>query len=196
MGGFQFNGCGARDYFKKMMYIGDQMCPICQRVTPFYLEKGKFKISVFWIPTITLKERYAILCDKCKQGKWIEENEMYKIMAGQPYVVGEIAKPIVVGKCSQCGAEIDGVFCSNCGARNDKPENSQGISNYIDNAESVAASKRICSNCGDEVESAFCRNCGTKYAPPLEQATVDDNKCSNCGAEVRGKFCTECGKPL
>lgn len=47
-------------------------------------------------------------------------------------------------KCSNCGAEVNGKFCANCGTP--APENK----------------KRFCSNCGAEVSGKFCANCGTK----------------------------------
>lgn len=46
-------------------------------------------------------------------------------------------------KCSNCGANVTGKFCSECGAP-------------------VEISKKFCSNCGKEVSGKFCNNCGTK----------------------------------
>ncbi len=184
MGGFQFNGCGAKDYFSKVKYLGDQMCPNCKKIAPFYLEKGYFKVSVFWIPTVTLKERYAIMCEKCKEGKWIEDTEAYRILNGNGYTPN---KPVSnstetsLPKCPQCGAAVDGAFCGKCGAK----------------CESKCESKKICSKCGSEVYGAFCGICGEKYISANETTihNVDPpkSKCPNCGAEVDGDVCGKCG---
>jgi hypothetical protein len=52
-------------------------------------------------------------------------------------------------KCSKCGAELEGKFCTNCGA--------------------PAPTKPVCSNCGEELEGKFCTKCGTP-APTSEEA--------------------------
>ncbi len=188
MGGFQFNGCGAKDYFSKVKYLGEQMCPNCKKIAPFYLEKGNFKVSVFWIPTVTLKERYAIMCEKCKEGKWIEDAEAYKILNGNGYTPNERVSNSAetsLPKCPQCGAAVDGVFCSKCGTK------------YSERADNKCESKKICSKCGSEVDGAFCGICGTKYISTKETTIPIEEppklKCSNCDAEVDGDFCGKCG---
>ena len=45
-------------------------------------------------------------------------------------------------KCSNCGSEETGKFCSKCGTR--------------------LESEKHCSNCGEKVTGKFCPNCGTK----------------------------------
>lgn len=195
MGGFQFNGCGAKDYFSKVKYLGEHMCPNCKKIAPFYLEKGSFKVSVFWVPTVTLKQRYAIMCENCKEGKWIEDAEAYKILNGNTYMPNELVTNITeasFSKCPQCGADIDGAFCGKCGAQFEQREDSTGTT-YVENSISVSVKKGICSNCGSEVDGAFCSKCGTKYLEPAVNKSEHSKICSKCGAEVDGNFCGICG---
>lgn len=213
MGGFQFNGCGAKDYFTKIKYLGDQLCPYCKKIAPFYLEKGKFKISVIWIPTITLKERYAIMCEKCKEGRWIEDSEAYSILNNNTNVQEVLSDYYQYGIkkeseeaanhdlsntdnvildsmekkiCSKCGSEVYGTFCSVCGTK------------YSKNSVNESASVKLCSKCGAEVTGAFCGMCGTKYLSEENSTTINEEQhkliCSNCGAEMEGDFCGRCGK--
>lgn len=50
-------------------------------------------------------------------------------------------------KCLQCGAEIEGKFCTQCGAP--APE------------EQPKQAGQVCSNCGEPVDGKFCVKCGT-----------------------------------
>ena len=50
-------------------------------------------------------------------------------------------------KCTKCGAELSGKFCTNCGA--------------------PAPVNPVCTNCGAELTGRFCTKCGT----PAENAT-------------------------
>ena len=47
-------------------------------------------------------------------------------------------------KCSKCGNEFEGNFCTNCGA----------------------SATPVCSNCGQEVTGKFCEKCGTPVSQP------------------------------
>lgn len=69
MGGFRFNGCGVTDHFKKIKPLGQHLCPNCKKIAEFALEEANTKIDIVYIPTFTLKSRYAIMCSKCKEGK-------------------------------------------------------------------------------------------------------------------------------
>lgn len=184
MSGFRINGCGAKDYFKKVKYLGEQMCPNCKMKTPFYLEKGEFKVSVFWIPTVTLKERYAIMCEVCEEGKWIEDATAYSILNGNADTQTQAIQQKAVSssrKCPKCGAEMEGAFCGKCGAK------------YTQPVSAPPKPLKICSNCGAEVFSSFCGKCGTKYWEQTPYRKVPLKTCSNCGAEVEGDFCGKCG---
>ena len=73
MGGFRVNGCGATDHFKKIKSLGTHLCPRCGKVTEFFLDEAKFKVDIFFIPTVTLKSRYAVMCGKCEQGEFCSD---------------------------------------------------------------------------------------------------------------------------
>ena len=202
MGGFQLDGCGAKDYFTKIKFLGEHLCPNCNKVTPTYLEKGKFKISVFWIPTVTLKERYAIMCENCEQGRWIEDSEAYRLLNGgtydpnMPIQAESVAVPaapingntVSVKTCPKCGANIQGDFCGICGTKYSEPV-----------PVTVGVAKK-CPKCGADVQGMFCGICGTKYEEPVAvkpepviEDTVSVKKCPKCGADVQGMFCGICG---
>ena len=203
MGGFRVNGCGAVDYFTKMKYLGNYMCPNCKVITPFYLEKGKFKISVLWIPTVTLKERYGIMCALCQNGKWIEDAEAYKLLGGNSYSPNETGQNEVLQnelkgsfpKCPQCGAEVDGAFCGACGTKYSEPE-------VVIEAETI----KKCSKCGAKVEGTFCGKCGAKLWEVMdepgkaeieseEKASQQEWECSLCGTKNPQNLdkCSLCG---
>ena len=114
MGGFTINGCGAADSFKKMKYLGTSYCASCSRETETYLCQVNRKINVFYIPTITLKSSYGVICWKCKQGHYVSQEEAGKLLAG----LGEKNDQAMVKKqCPVCqnACGIDEKFCGNCG---------------------------------------------------------------------------------
>ena len=184
MGGFLFNGCGAKDYFNKEKYLGKQMCPNCNKVTRFFLEKGKYKITVFWIPTITLKQRYSILCEECKMGHWIDDDEAYKILSDRTYM-SNMSAPIelfsTARKCPKCGTEITGAFCGKCGTK------------YVETVAKVEPTKKFCAQCGTEVEGHFCVNCGTKIIQ--EPINSDSNTVNEALQEKTNSIVSEQNKP-
>ena len=75
-------------------------------------------------------------------------------------------------KCPNCGNEVSGKFCPECGTK--KPS---------------AANTWKCPNCGHENTGKFCMECGTK------KPEVADNSwfCPECGTKNTGKFCANCG---
>lgn len=70
MGGFRYNGCGVTDHFKTIKSLGTYTCPNCKKLTEFSLDEANQKIDILWIPTLTLKSRYAVMCRKCKNGEF------------------------------------------------------------------------------------------------------------------------------
>ena len=86
-------------------------------------------------------------------------------------------------KCNYCGAEFEGNFCPECGAKKPQPE--------------AAPSSWTCS-CGAVNTGKFCTNCGS---PKPVVAMQPKSRCGNCGWEVADpsnppKFCPNCGNPF
>ena len=63
-------------------------------------------------------------------------------------------------KCSQCGNEFEGNFCTECGAPAPADEPVQTA------ADKSAAAPRRCRNCGKELSGNFCMFCGTPADQP------------------------------
>lgn len=87
--------------------------------------------------------------------------------------------------CIKCGANIPdgGIYCSQCGARNDGKKECQfcGASINVDATFCTFCGKRvdgkkICPKCGAEIEGDFCAFCGTKYEV-CETAKKSDRSC-------------------
>ncbi len=75
-------------------------------------------------------------------------------------------------QCS-CGANANGNFCINCGAKKPAPQ--------------PAVSSWQCS-CGANANGNFCVNCGAKKP-------TDEGWACSCGSINKGKFCQNCGSP-
>ncbi len=183
MGGFRVDGCGTKEYFKKIKYLGEQMCPNCKKQTPFYLNEGKYKVSVFYIPTVTLKQRYAVLCDRCEMGHYVDDAEAMRLLReGKPEKLPDAASGggAASRRCPQCGREADGAFCGHCGAALDAP-----------------AARYRCPSCGKPSDGAFCGQCGAKCVEEGAAATQPKPtyrmQCPNCGKPSDGAFCGHCG---
>ncbi len=84
MGGFRVNGCGATDHFKKIKSVGVYTCPQCGTKTEFFLEEAKLKVDVFFIPTVTIKSRYALMCGRCETGKTCPDEWAGRLLKGEP----------------------------------------------------------------------------------------------------------------
>lgn len=87
-------------------------------------------------------------------------------------------------RCSNCGAEVEDKFCTECGTKVDV-----GSTNLISNQQN-------CPNCGAEVEGSFCSHCGTKITSEDEDTNVSTTKfCPYCASEVNSNLfiCPNCG---
>lgn len=182
MGGFTVNGLGAKDYFKKLKYLGEHECPFCHSLAQMNLEKSTFKVALFYIPTIPLKkEQYSIMCKKCGHGRIISENMMHRLMLLEmPYseteeiLRGEASGSVVDSEpaldggniCPKCGAVVQGgMFCGICGTKLTEPVRETPP---IDPPH-LEIKKRFCKNCGSEIEVGdFCGMCGTRYVEETE----------------------------
>lgn len=82
MGGFMINGCGAADSYYQLKFLETRQCSCCKKPRSFSLMELKMKIRVIFIPTVTIKKRYAIVCESCKNGFFVEEAQKDAIMHG------------------------------------------------------------------------------------------------------------------
>lgn len=80
MAGFTFNGCGASDSYYPIKFIEERHCNVCNAQTSFSLMELRMKIRVLFIPTVTVNTKYAIVCEKCKNGFYISEEQKNGIM--------------------------------------------------------------------------------------------------------------------
>lgn len=200
MGGFRFNGCGATDHFKKIRSLGIHMCPKCKRASEFFLEEAKFKIDVFFIPTVTLKTRYAVMCGKCREGELCSDQWAVNLLNGTgplPVIFESQAQEAVQPAVSQETASSvpETISCDSSEQAVQQPV-SKGV---------TAPLFFKCPHCGITQlrEGAFCSFCG-KPAPEESSASGSDAKssservCPGCGTKIEGdaSFCMECGMKL
>lgn len=80
MGGFLFNGCGVADKFKKVKSLGEHECPHCGKYKEFHLCEVKRKIHVFYIPTLSCSNSYAVMCSHCDNGKYVPEEWAHALL--------------------------------------------------------------------------------------------------------------------
>lgn len=206
MGGFRFNGCGVTDHFKNIKSLGIHSCPSCKKLTEFTLDEANQKIDVFWIPTLTLKSRYAVMCKKCKNGEFCSTE-----WAG--YLLNQTGAPDIIFESQAKGKGWSSVTRSFQGAvpQPSAPEmQTQAVSQPGAPGGSDAPTFFKCAHCGvtQMREGDFCAYCG-KPAPALEppkQNALSDHAssdtgvitCPNCGnkQEAGSKFCFQCGRKL
>lgn len=190
MGGFTVNGFGASDHFKKIKSLGFYECDKCKKVTEHFLADAKFKIDILFIPTFTLKSRYAVMCDKCKNGEYcsdewasrlINEGDRHTMIFESEYLqntaaqakyqspsapVTEQTKPRADVNVS--GNDISGFFkCEYCGTTNQRDVNfckACGKPAPAITDTMAAPAKKFCENCGSPIleDSCFCVHCGNK----------------------------------
>jgi len=86
LAGFTFNGCGASDSYYPLWQLGEHYCPVCNAQKPFSVMELRMKIRVFFIPTVTVNTKYAVACNKCKNGYYIDENQKNDIISGRATV--------------------------------------------------------------------------------------------------------------
>lgn len=83
MGGMLIDGCGASDSYYKLKDVTKAYCRTCGREQMFALMQLKMKIRVFWIPTVPINTKYAVVCPVCKNGVLVDESQKNEILAGR-----------------------------------------------------------------------------------------------------------------
>lgn len=131
MGGFRFNGFGATDHYKKIKGLGFYECKGCKKVTEYSLVEANFKIDVLFIPTVTLKSRYAVKCGKCETGEFcsnewaarlINEGEQHDMIFESEYLQSTAGQTIQSQSApftdqTQPGTNASYIVCPSCGSR-------------------------------------------------------------------------------
>lgn len=203
MGGFRFNGCGATDHYKKLKSLGTHLCPMCKKESEFFLEEAKFKVDVFFIPTVTLKSRYAVMCGKCEQGEYCSDQWAADLLNSAGPV------PVLFESQAQPAAQIT--------APEQAPPPVLEAASYISSGQasqrpvlkgSAVPSFFKCPHCGVTQlrEGEFCAYCGkpapedpTAPGPGRNESVIDKmSVCPACGnrQEPGMKFCSNCGHPM
>lgn len=226
MGGFRFNGCGATDHFKKVKSLGIQLCPQCQKAAEFFLEEVKFKVDIFFIPTVTLKSRYAVMCSKCKQGEFCSDQWAVNLINGtgpasvifesqvqtdaQAAIPEQAAPPVSERTMPQPTVQPERTVQQP--APQPQPEavaraSAEQAPRQSAYSGSTEPSFFKCPHCGVTQlrEGAFCSFCGkpapgepTAMSGPAQVESDKINVCPVCGNKEKlgMKFCSNCGSPM
>ena len=186
MSGFRVDGCGATDHFKKIKSLGIHTCPSCKNETEFFLDLVKFKIDIFFIPTVTLKSRYAVMCSKCGNGEFCSGEWAANLMntQGTPQVI----------------------FESNAQAQQSSESSEPAPQPAIQTQDESAQTPQPAVQTEEEPLSATQTvvQTQTESLPKSDSVIEPRNlkqpvfKCKKCGVtQLReGKFCPYCGEPV
>lgn len=194
MGGYRFNGCGVTDHFKTIKNLGIHSCPNCKKLSEFTLDEANQKIDIFWIPTLTLKSRYAVMCKKCKNGEFCSTE-----WAG--YLINQTTGQDIIFESEAKTKGWSAVTRSFQEALPQQPVTEQPAA--AGNGDVTNFFK--CAYCGvtQMREGGFCAYCGKPVSepePPKQEAPPEEGIiiCTNCGnrQEKGGKFCFKCGQKL
>lgn len=196
MGGVRINGCGVTDHYKTIKSLGIHACPSCKKLAEFTLSEANQKIDVFFIPTFTLKTRYAVMCKKCGNGEFCSVEWAGKLlnMHDTPEILFESQKggPAASEESVSAGAEPP--------APAEKTVSGQRLIGTVLNAKPAEQTEK----------AAEARLIGTALrasdaSGPHEEKTrkpasgaIAFFKCSACGVtQLReGDVCAYCGAPI
>ena len=145
MGGFLFNGCGVADKFKKVKALGEHDCPHCGKYKPFHLCEVKRKIHICYIPTVSYRNSYAVMCSHCDNGKTVSTEWAHTLLTGE-------GKPEVI-------FEIPGAVYATLAPAQEERGSEGSIFSANDRGD-------VCPRCGavHSEHQKFCGKCGTKLA--------------------------------
>lgn len=203
MGGYRINGCGVTDHFKKIKSLGQHLCPYCKKITEFFLDESKKKIDVFFIPTVTLKSEYAVMCQKCGQGMFCSAE-----WAG--YLLQQTGRPDIIFESvarKQGWVPQTGQFSAQPNKpTSDVPPPAQPTNPAAD-VPPLAQPSKLAADAPPPVQP----NKSSADVPRLPKSEVSEPswptaqtampvfcKCPHCGiTQLReGQNCTYCGKPF
>lgn len=220
MGGFRFNGCGVTDHFKRIKTLGMHNCPTCKKLREFTLDEANQKIDILWIPTLTLKSRYAVKCKNCKTGEfcstewagylmnlkdcpniifeseatergWTPETKSFLGTAQQP--AGAAIQTQTVSPDTSTRAEQTNTQSSSVQSGQTDMQPSSTQSKQTDTQHSSAQSAQSDS----QPASAVAMQSTSRIGEIGNGSNSVFFKCSYCGVRQlrEGNFCAYCGKP-
>ncbi len=188
--GFRVDGCGTYSGSKKLKQLGDYYCDSCKSVHPFSLYELTEKVTLLYIPVAKLSTRHAILCDKCKRGYKVTDEQKFHLLAGNSAVL------------SQFFTET----AEETAPAPPPPAQKQEALPAPKPAQSAVPNRSgCCPRCGTPIDksASFCSKCGRRYSPAEMGAEPRGGVkapriCSQCGGTVPDgmQFCTHCGQKL
>ena len=151
MGGYMINGCGTADSYYKLKELPHLKCKSCRDKTYALMELRR-KIRVLYIPTVTTKVRYAVVCNSCKNGYYVSEEQ-------KEYILNN---PAEVVQMAEDGLVIKGIRAAKPEVQFDPPQ---------PEAPKVAESGAMRCACGGQLQpgDVFCPYCGTRIQPSVQK---------------------------
>lgn len=222
MGGFRFNGCGVTDHFKHIKSLGMHVCPNCKKLSEFTLDEANQKIDVFWIPTLTLKSRYAVMCKKCKNGEFCSVEWAGYLMnqtADQEVIFESVAK-VLENQANIVETPEQEVTPNNNNISQAKPiaqpkvTDSSSVPHFFTCPSCGVTQMRegdACSYCGKPVPAVPVPEPVVPVSEPTSEHIMPDSgsigqtvsssadvTCPSCGSvqKAGNKFCVRCGQKL
>lgn len=128
MAGVIVNGFGWEDKYHPIRGLGRHYCVHCRSVQDFFLNEVRKKIIIFFfIPTVTINTKYAVLCAHCGEGYYIDDHQRDLILYQDAGIEISFEGIKITGKiteqssakyvCPKCGKPCleSGTFCVYCG---------------------------------------------------------------------------------
>lgn len=204
MGGFRIDGTGASDHFKKVKSLGVHRCPKCGKDTEFFLELAKFKIDIFYIPTVTLKKRYAVICSKCENGQFVSEAWADELLRDGPH--DQIFEGVQPTRIPTQESTVRQTATSGEGTRAMNLSEDNGDPRTFRTGKEKMPDFVKCQYCNVTQlrEGDYCMYCGKPLPAAHREEAREERRepprsvCPACGASVKpgALFCGECGKKL
>lgn len=192
MGGFTINGFGAADSYYPLKSVGQFYCNVCRKGQNFSVMELKRKVKILYIPTVSLYSKYAVVCDKCKIGYYIDESVKDAILKGKAVVTGLTENGPEITETQTDSDTFSSSQIGSAVAKEDKAsdaapkvteatklvqtteekaaEISKTVSEYKDSGKTEAfiplAATKKCPSCGFSYvgEPEFCVICGEKFS--------------------------------
>lgn len=176
MGGFTVNGFGAADSYYPLKPVGNFYCKCCRKEQQFSVMELKRKIKILYIPTVSLYSKFAVACDKCKNGYYIDEASKVALLYGMAVVTG----------ITENGPEIVNLQGNNSVASYSQSASAE--KNMTETTNATVAAENIAAN-------AAVQNVREKPEPIRETITEKKNivKAAEPIAVTPTKSCPVCG---